>query len=103
MCEEWRNDYRAFEVWSLEHGYMPNLTIDRINNDLGYSPNNCRWVDRVAQANNRRSNRLIEFNGETHNLTEWARITGLDYKLIHGRLSSGWTVERTLTTNIKTN
>lgn len=103
MCEEWRNDYRAFEAWSLDHGYIPNLTIDRTNNDLGYSPNNCRWVDRVAQANNRRSNRLIEFNGETHNLTEWARITGLDYKLIHGRLSSGWTVERALTTNIKTN
>jgi hypothetical protein len=44
MCDEWRGDYSLFREWATSHGYSPSLTIDRINNDLGYSPDNCQFI-----------------------------------------------------------
>ena len=76
MCDEWRDDPTAFVHWSLEHGYDPHAkygecTLDRIDNNKGYGPENCRWASEKVQANNRRSNRLITHNGETKTLAQW--------------------------------
>jgi len=82
VCDEWKNDFKSFYDWSMANGYIENegkniLTIDRIDNNKGYSPDNCRWVNMKTQARNRRNNRLITYNGETHCVAEWAEINGI--------------------------
>lgn len=98
VCDEWVNSYEAFRDWSIANGYDETLTIDRIDNNGNYEPENCRWVDCVAQANNRRSNVILELNGESHNITEWARILGKNPKTLYSRRQSGDSVERILRT-----
>ena len=85
VCEEWRESYIAFRDWALKNGYDDSLTIDRIDNNGNYEPSNCRWVTPKEQCNNRRSNVLIEWNGKTKNIQQWADETGLPYKVLHDR------------------
>lgn len=100
MCQEWNQSFESFRSWAYQNGYEEGLTIDRIDNNSDYSPFNCRWVDMKVQANNRRSNRQIYFNGETHTIKEWSEIIGIPYKTLHNRIYSGWDVETALTYNI---
>lgn len=98
ICPEWKDDFSAFRSWAVKNGYKPNLSIDRIDNDGGYSPENCRWADARTQALNRRSNRHITFNGETHTAYEWDIILGFKRGTISRRVASfGWPIERALT------
>jgi hypothetical protein len=83
VCEEW-HDFKAFYDWAVANGYRDNLTIDRIDNNRGYEPGNCRWVTRSVQAKNRRSTRLIEFGGETKCIADWARQFGVDRSNLTG-------------------
>lgn len=96
VCSEWKDNFMAFYNWSMANGYNDNLTIDRIDNDKNYSPNNCRWVDRKQQGRNRRSNILITINGETHCLIEWCEILGLKYNTVNTRIRRGWCIEKAL-------
>lgn len=96
MCKEWLN-FKNFMEWSLTNGYEVGLSIDRIDNDKDYCPQNCRWVDRYVQQNNMRSNRFLEMNGEKHTVSEWARITHINRRNIYYRLNKGWSTERALT------
>ena len=80
------------------NGYDDTLTIDRIDVNGDYCPENCRWVNYTLQANNRRSNRKITYNGETHTIAEWASKTGINEKKIANRISKlGWSAEKALT------
>lgn len=97
ICDEWINDYSSFRDWALRSGYKQGLTIDRINNDEGYSPENCRWATYKEQSRNTRNNRIITINGETKCLIEWAETLGISYQLVQGRLRNGWPVEKALT------
>ena len=63
VCKEW-DDPEAFYNWAVNNGYKEGLTLDRINNDKGYSPDNCRWVTVKEQCKNRSSNHLISFMGK---------------------------------------
>ena len=81
VCKEWRDDFGAFYRWAMQNGYNENAkrgetTIDRIDNDKGYSPNNCRVVNLKVQANNRRNTRFFVHNGERKSLREWAEHYG---------------------------
>lgn len=98
MCEEWLNSVEAFYNWGIANGWEKGLEIDRINNDGNYEPENCRWATIETQCNNRRSNKFIEFNGLRLTLTQWSKKLGMNRHGIRGRLKSGWSIEKALTT-----
>lgn len=91
VYSKWQNDFSVFRDWAYTNGYIEGLSIDRINNDGNYEPSNCRWTNNKVQCNNRRSNIKIEINGETHNMMQWAEITGVHWQTIRRRYKSGVT------------
>lgn len=95
VCERWA----SFENFLADMGLCPlGLQLDRIKNDRGYEPSNCRWATRHEQQSNTRRNHLITFNGRTQTLTAWAREIGIPYATLAERLRRyGWTVEQALT------
>lgn len=73
VCEEW-HDANLFMDWAENNGYKPGLQLDRIENDKGYSPDNCRWVTAKENARNTRRNRHLTINGEKKTVAEWCEI-----------------------------
>lgn len=98
VCKPWLNDFSAFEAWAIIHGYRDDLTLDRIDVNGNYEPNNCRWVNTYVQSNNTRRNNYITVFGETHTLKEWSDSFGISEKTVRDRLRRGWDIERALTT-----
>ena len=92
----WLKDFSAFYA-HVGPRPSPQHTLERIDNDRGYEPGNVRWDTRTAQARNRRSNRLLTFDGRTLSVAEWGEIAPVNAAALHGRLKLGWTVERALT------
>ena len=103
MCDTWKNDYLSFAKWSRENGYLEDLSIDRINVDGDYSPENCRWTDRKTQGNNKRNNVMITVNGQTLSRAEWARKNNIPVGAILARQSRGWSDEDSVMTPIENN
>lgn len=101
VCDAWSKDYMPFYEWSMASGYNDTLTIDRINNDEGYCPENCRWVDMKEQSRNKRSNVNIAYRGETKTLTEWAEELGISPSTLTMRLRRGWSIEKAFTQPVK--
>lgn len=89
VCPEWDKSYEAFRDWALASGHQDALTIDRIDVNGNYCPENCRWVNMKTQMNNTRANRRITQNGETRTMAEWAERTGIAYETIRYRATSG--------------
>lgn len=89
VSDEWREDFSAFYEWSLQNGYADNLTIDRIDNDKGYSPDNCRWSTMKEQSMNRSTNINIRIGNATKTLTEWCEIFSVDSKTVFARYYRG--------------
>ena len=96
MCDEWKKDFITFYNWAMENGYNEKLSIDRIDFNGDYEPSNCRWADKITQANNKRNNIRLTYNGETHTMPEWARILGLPYSTLADRHKKGKSVEEIL-------
>ena len=102
VCEEW-NCFDSFRIWAYKNGYNEDLgrskcTLDRIDVNGDYCPGNCRFVDMIVQSNNRRNNVYLEYEGEKHTISEWARIVGIKEKTLHCRIERGWSVERAIKT-----
>lgn len=101
ICDEWRRDYAVFREWSVTHEYRDGLVIDRIDNNKGYSPDNCRWATPLENARNKRNTIILTAFGETKSLSEWSEDPRCPVG--HGGLYKrvvimGWTLERSLST-----
>lgn len=95
VCARWS----SFENFYTDMGECPpGASLDRIDVNGDYSPDNCRWATPVIQARNMRSNKVLAFNGESKCLSEWCESLALCYRTVNTRLLRGWSVERALTT-----
>lgn len=101
VCDEW-SEYMAFKNWALKNGYNPSLTVDRIDVNGNYCPENCRWATQKEQCRNTRFNHLLTYNGETKTLAEWSEISGIPYHALKNRINRyGFTPEEALTIPVK--
>lgn len=101
VCDEWKDNYIAFRNWALNNGYADNLSIDRIDVNKGYSPDNCRWASSREQNRNKRNNVKITHDGKTMVLAAWCEELGLNYSTIEMRICRGWNPERAITEPIQ--
>lgn len=94
VCPEWN----SFEQFLTDMGSRPSSahSLDRINNDQGYSPDNCRWATRKEQGRNRSTNHNLTFDNVTRTMTEWAEVLGIRDATLRSRLRRGWPLERAL-------
>jgi len=98
VCERWNQ----FENFLADMGEMPEgLTIERGDNNAGYSPTNCVWATRTTQARNTRFNRMITFQGVTLCMKEWSERLGIPYVTLYTRFAAGWSIERALSTPVQ--
>jgi len=98
VCSSWR----SFQQFYADMGDPPKgLSLEWQDNEGDYTPKNCIWANRIAQNNNRRTNRLLSFNREQHTVAEWARITGINNRTLLSRLRNGWTTEDALTREVQ--
>ena len=94
ICEQWDKDFKAFYDWSMNNGYSDDLTIDRINVNGPYSPDNCRWIPRGDQAKNTRKNLFFDIDGENMTLAEISRRYDIPYHRLYMRVKSGWDIQK---------
>lgn len=99
VCDEWLNDFLPFYNWAMSSGYRDDLTLDRIDNNGDYRPDNCRWVTMKVQDNNKRNNKFYEHDGKRMTGSQWSEYLGAkDRHLISDRIDRGWSIERALST-----
>jgi hypothetical protein len=96
VCDEWRNSFSAF-LSDMGIRPSPNHSIERKNNDLGYSPDNCYWATKTEQQRNRRNVQIIEYNGVSLPVKVWAKQLGIAHATLRQRLKYGWSIELALT------
>ncbi len=88
------NRFEPFCAWAMANGYREGLTLERVDNNSGYSPSNCAWIPKSKQSSNTRRCKLITWRGETRILRDWARKLGLPYCVIQARLKKyGWSID----------
>jgi len=93
VCERWMNSFENF-YRDMGDRPSPEHMIERIDNDAGYSPDNCIWATIEVQANNKRTSHRLTHNGETHTVTEWSRILNINQGTLEKRIRSGWPIHR---------
>lgn len=101
VCDSWMKSYVPFRDWALSHGYADGLQIDRIDNNGGYSPENCRWVTHRENMQNTRRNKHILFRGKEYTPTQLADMCGKNNSRISERLRKGWSAEEAMSLPVK--
>lgn len=98
VCDEWDNSFTSFNDWAISNGYRKGLEIDRIDNDQGYSPSNCRWTTRVVNANNKRNTVMVTYRGKRMPFMDALRISkaGVSIATAAVRIKRGWDVDEAL-------
>lgn len=97
MCDSWKNSFELFAKWATNNGYSDELTIERINVNGNYCPENCKWIPWSEQQGNRTYCRFYTYNGETKNLVEWCKQFNLPYGTVHNRIYKlKWTFQRAI-------
>src|SRR3990167_714899 len=100
ICREWRASFTAF-LRDVGRRPSPRHSLDRIDNDGPYSPENCRWTTQKHQCNNTRRSHRVTFKGETHTVTQWAEIVGVQRQTLAHRLRHGWAPDKALTVPVR--
>ncbi len=101
VCDEWRDDFKKFYDWAMANGWEKGLTIERIDNNGNYYPENCEWIEKGKQSNNRRSNHLLTAFGETKTMMDWSKDNRcvVNYFTLAGRINNlGWEIEKSILT-----
>lgn len=103
ICDEWLKDPELFCIWALSNGFEENLTIDRIDVNSDYCPQNCRWITKREQSLNTSRNFYITYKGKTQTLKEWSTELGIKTTTLHNRIKYyGWSVEKAFETPVMT-
>ena len=100
VCSRWKESFENF-LEDMGRKPSPQHSIERIDNDGNYCPENCRWATKKEQARNRRSNRMIRLNGRTQCLADWVDELGISRSTVKDRLRRGWSEEKALTTPVR--
>lgn len=103
VCDDWKHSFETFREWAMANGYADGLSIDRIDSNKGYCPDNCRWETNFAQNNNKRSSVMISYAGTTHNLKEWSIISGINYYTLYSRYKAGKPLEEVFAKGVGAN
>ena len=96
VCEEWLNNYQNFKKWAFEKGYNDTLSIERIDNDGNYEPNNCKWIPLKEQPKHTRKTKQIKYNGKTYTMNGLAKEFNINRHTLYSRLKNGWSIEKAL-------
>lgn len=105
VCEEWKHieGFINFYNWAMKNGYNEKLTLDRIDLDGNYEPNNCKWSTPKYQSNHRRNNKIIKYKGIEKTSKQWCEMYEVSQTTFLDRLKRGWTIEQALTISTKGN
>lgn len=90
VCQEWLNDFQMFYNWATENNYRDDLTIDRVDNNKGYSPDNCHWADMQTQNSNQHKNIFLTYNGKCNTISWWSKLLDIPRSTISWRKSHGY-------------
>lgn len=101
ICNEWLNNFMLFYNWAINNGYQEDLTIDRIDVNKNYEPNNCRWINRKLQNINKRNNVYITYQNKTQTMSEWAKEFGLKQNVFRQRYILGWNMKKIKETEVR--
>lgn len=110
VCKEWNEDFKKFYDWAIENGWEKSLELDKdsIPNKMGikallYSPKYCCFVTKKENCNNRRSNKIISYNGISKTMQQWSELLGFNEDVLYNRFKYGWSVEKAITTPVRVN